>query len=94
MKSNKIRLGLLLALILSSALLVGCTENIRARAFGGTATVNLPAGKKVVTASFKQNDLWILTRAAQSGEKAETFELIESSNFGLLEGKVIIVEKQ
>jgi hypothetical protein len=81
-----------LALVICSAL-CGCTQNQRARSFGGTATVELPAGRKLVNATFKQDNLWILTRAAKPDEKPEAFELTEDSSFGLIEGKVIIREK-
>ncbi len=79
--------------LIASCLLLGCTENQRAKNFGGSATVNLKPGQKVVSASFKGEDLWILTRKSKSSETPETYELVEDSSFGFLQGKVIINEK-
>jgi hypothetical protein len=75
------------------AVLASCTENQRAKEFGGTAKVELPAGTKLVTATWKEEQLWYLVRPAKEGEKPETLTLYESSSFGVLEGKVIFVEK-
>lgn len=72
----------------------GCTENQRARQFGGTANETLPAGQKLVVATWKQDDLWMLTRPMRSDENPETYEFRESSSFGLMQGKVIIVESR
>jgi hypothetical protein len=71
----------------------GCTAQIRAKKFGGNASVAMPAGQKVVNATWKDDDLWILTRQAHPGEQPETLVLRESSSWGVLEGKVTILEK-
>lgn len=86
------RFGALLIVMTLAA--VGCTENQRAKSFGGTATVNLPAGKKLVNATWKETSLWYLTRPMRADEKAETYEFAENSNFGVIEGKVIFVEQK
>lgn len=44
-----------IALTLSS-----CTENQRARTFGGTATINVEKGKKVMMATWKDEDLFYM----------------------------------
>ena len=49
--------------------LTGC--NFFARSFGGTVEEDLPAGKKLVNASWKEgSDLWYLTRDMKDGEEA------------------------
>jgi len=75
-------------------LATGCTENQRARSFGGTSTHELPPNSKLVTATWKQDDLWMLTRPMHTNDTAETYEFRESSSFGLMEGKVIIKERR
>ncbi len=72
----------------------GCTENQRARALGGTETINLPKGQKLVNASWKEKDnsLWILTRPMREGEDPETWSYKAKSDFGILEGEVIFKE--
>lgn len=71
---------------------VGCTEKQRARQFGGTANETLPAGQKLLVATWKQDNLWLLTRPMKAGETPETYEFNESSSFGVMQGKVIITE--
>ena len=71
----------------------GCTSSQRARGFGGTTTIELPAGKKLVVATWKEgNDLWFLLRDAKKGESAETLEFVESNSIGVFNGKVIFHE--
>ncbi len=72
----------------------GCTENQRARQFGGTAHETLPAGQKLLVATWKQDSLWVLTRTMRAGEVPETYEFRESSSLGVVEGKVIITESK
>ena len=73
---------------------LACTENQNAKMYGGTMTVDLPSGKKLITATWKDADLWYLIRDAKVGEAPETHELIESSNFGIMEGKIIFKESR
>lgn len=75
-------------------IMAGCTENQRARQFGGTSVEVLPAGQKLVVATWKQNNLWMLTRPARPAEQVETYEFIESSPIGVWQGKVIIREQK
>ena len=52
---------LILILVTCLTLSSGCTENIRAKKFGGVMTIETKPGQKVVNATFKDSDLWILT---------------------------------
>lgn len=83
-------LGLLL---LSAFLLTGCTQNQRAKSFGGTAKVYLPEGKKLVEATWKGEELWYLMRDRREDEKPETYTFKEESSYGVMEGTVIFYEK-
>lgn len=74
-------------------LFAGCTENQRARRFGGTANETLPAGQKLLVATWKQDNLWMLTRKMKAGEIPEIYEFSESSSFGVMQGKIIITER-
>ena len=73
-------------------MLTGCTNSC-ARQWGGTEELYLPEGKKLINVSWKKNDLWILTRDMKENEEPEVYEYIESSNFGIFEGKIIIKEQ-
>lgn len=80
-------LSLLVAVSLS-----GCGSV--AKSFGGTITINVEKGQKVVTASWKDANLWVLTRAMKPEEKPETLNYVEHSNLGIINGKVILVESK
>lgn len=75
---------------LASVALASCQP--LAKHFGGTFTIDLPKNTKLVNASWKKDSLWYLTRIAKPDEKPETYEYLESSTFGLVQGKVIFVE--
>lgn len=79
---------------LSLVLLVGCTENQRAKSFGGTANINLPANQKLVNVTWKNEQLWLLTKPMATNDVAESYTFKESSSFGLVQGTVVIVEKK
>jgi len=70
-----------------------CTQNSRAKSFGGTATITLPAGKTLVTATWKDDHLWYLTRDRSVGETPTTYQFHEKSSYGVLQGAIIFEEK-
>jgi len=83
-------------IVLAALLLVGtlsCTENERAKKYGGTMTVNVPKGNKLEGATWKGDEVWYLYRPFREGEKPETHILAEDSRFGLLTGKVQFIEQ-
>jgi hypothetical protein len=69
-----------------------CSSNNMAKNFGGTMTVNLPPGQKLVTATWKDDEFWYLARPMRLGEVPETSTFQEKSSAGLVEGKVILIE--
>jgi hypothetical protein len=73
--------------------LTGCTENERAKSFGGTMTVNAPAGKTVVNMTWKEAELWVQYRDRRPDEKPTTHTFKEYSSFGMVQGTVIVNEK-
>ena len=66
------------------AFLASCTDNQRARQFGGTETVDIPEGRILVNCTWKQDDLWILTKDTTTGKMFFN----EKSSFGVLEGEI------
>ena len=76
-----------------ACLLAGCTENERVRNFGGTKQVELPAGEKLVNITWKENNVWYLTRTRHPDEKPEIYKFSEDSNFGVAKGSIVIREK-
>lgn len=72
--------------------IIGCTQQQRAKGWGGTATINLPAGEQLVTATWKETHLWYLTTKRPTNVPPRTYTFKESSSFGMVEGTVIIQE--
>lgn len=83
-----------LLIIAATALLAlpSCTENQRAKTFGGNADVELPAGTKLVDMTWKNENLWYATRPMREGEFPETTTMQEQSSFGMVEGTVTFIE--
>lgn len=69
--------------------LFSCTENERAKYYGGTMTYNLEKNEILINATWKEGTLWVLT--LDTVKNVHYFR--EKSNLGVLEGKVIFYEK-
>lgn len=85
-------LAILCGLAISAVSITGCTANQRAKKFGGTVEYKLPPGKKLVTATWKDDSIWYLMRDMKPGEEPETHEFVQESSFGVFEGKVVFKE--
>jgi hypothetical protein len=85
--------GLLMISIIA-IMLMSCTENQRAKSWGGTADVNVEPNHKVVNVTWKDNDLWILVRPMTSTDVPETLVFYEKSGWGVLNGKYVIHEQK
>jgi hypothetical protein len=81
-------------LTIALLLLSSCTENVRTRAYGGHQEMKLKPGIKLVNATWKNADLWVLMRKMRPGEEAETHVFAESSSFGVWEGSITFVERR
>ena len=78
------------------ALLTGCgdMEQSIARDFGGMTTINLDPNLKLEEITWKDDDLWYLTRPMREDEEPETHVFTEKGGLGTVfdGGTVIIVE--
>lgn len=74
------------------ALLGSCTENSRVKNWGGEGTINLPQGRKLVNVTWKEDQIWYLTRQMDSNDVAQTYQFQEESSWGVMEGVYNIVE--
>ena len=72
----------------------GCTENERAKNWGGHSTVTLPKGHKLVNVTWKESNLWYLSRPMKEGEAVETYTFKEDSSWGVISGTVTFVESK
>lgn len=81
-----------LLLVLVFSLGTACTQQQCAKSYGGKVKIELPCGKKLTFATWKESNLWYAYRDMRPGEKPENTTLKESSNYGTLEGTVTFVE--
>lgn len=73
--------------------ITGC--QFMAKDFGGSYTIELPAGQKLEEITWKDgDDLWYLTRPMTEDDIAETHTFQQSTNTGLFEGTVTIIESK
>ena len=88
MKGIKIALAIVLVGICTTS----CTDNNRAKHWGGSMTITLEKGEKLVDVTWKESNLWYMTKPMSETDVAETYTFRENSNWGMIEGKVIFVE--
>ena len=86
------KLFTVLLLGLSAIGLVGCQS--ATKYWGGTTTLELEPNQKLEDITWKEDSLWYLTRPMREDEEAETHTFQQSSEFGMFEGTVIVVEKK
>ena len=79
-----IKLIILAGVALLVLSLFSCTANERARNFGGTETVKLPKNRILVNCTWKQDDLWLLTKDTTTGK----MYFNEKSSWGMMEGEI------
>ena len=82
-----------LSVVLLLFIMMSCTQNQRVKSFGGEATINLEKGQKLINATWKNEDLWLLTTDRKTSEKPKIYYFSEKSSFGMMEGTYKIVEK-
>lgn len=83
-------LAVLIATIMCLGLTTGCQS--MTKNFGGDMTIRLEPNTKLELITWKDDSLWYCTRPMREEEKAETHTYQQSSEFGVFEGTVTIVE--
>jgi hypothetical protein len=88
MNSNAGHIFLAAIITLSS-----CTQNERVKRFGGSAAIDIPADRQFVNVTWKENDLWVVTKTRTTSDTLHNvYQLQESSSWGILEGTYTINE--
>ena len=85
---------LLVVCLIAAFALTSCTEQARVKNFGGEMTINLPAGEKLMMATWKSEDLFYLTEPMEEDYQPKTKFFREASSFGIIEGTVKFVESR
>lgn len=81
-----------LAALIAVLSLTGCDQAM-AHSFGGNMTLALEPNEKLEMITWKDDDsLWYLTRPMREDEEPETHIFKQSSEFGVFEGTVTVVE--
>lgn len=75
-------------------LLTSCTENSRARNYGGTAKLEVPCGERVTNITWKGDELWYSTLPMEEGYVPKTHSFREESSFGVIQGKYLLIESK
>jgi len=83
----------IILLALTALMMAGCEQYV-SRTAGGTITIKIEPGQKLLEATWKESDLWYLTEPMDSDYKPKTKVFQENSLFGVLNGKVIFVESK
>jgi len=78
--------------IVMGVMVTSCTENNRVKNWGGEGTINLPKGRKLVNVTWKETEIWYLTRPMDSNDVAESYQFQEESSWGVMEGTYNIIE--
>ena len=63
-----------LIIVFAIECLFSCTENQNACNFGGTETVNLDEGDRLVNITWKGNDTWLLVKRDTTKPTTYTFQ--------------------
>ena len=85
-------LAIVIAIIMCLCCMTGCQSYTRN--YGGSMTLELPPNTKLEVITWKDDSLWYCTRPMREDEQAETHTYQQSSEFGLLEGSVTIIESK
>ena len=83
---------IILTVVMCVGLLTGCqgaTKN-----YGGSMTLKLEPNTKLENITWKDDSLWYCTRPMREDEVAETHTFHQSSEWGVFEGTVTIVESK
>ena len=85
---KKIFIGVMLLALMVS--LTACTSNTSARYYGGTTTINLDHNRKFIDITWKDDNLWVLTKPMTEDDIAETYRFEEDCFVEWLIGLILV----
>ena len=91
-RRTKILGAVFIALVGVALLAGGCTEQQRAKNWGGTATIDLPRQEPNLVALPCDRHELLARRDMRAGDRVETYEFSENSSWCFMEGTVVIKE--
>ena len=84
----------ILSLAAIAMISVSCTENSRVKNWCGEGKISLPKGRKLINVTWKETQIWYLTRPMTSTDSVETYKFQEESSWGVVEGTYTITESK
>ena len=87
MKKKLLLILTILTLVMS---FTGCQSITKS--FGGDMTLRLEPNQKLEMITWKDDSLWYLTKPMTEDDIAEMHTFQQSSNFGIIEGTVTVIE--
>jgi hypothetical protein len=75
-------------------IMVSCTQNTRAKKYGGTATIEVPCDMMVNNITWKGESLWYSYIPMPEDYEPVTHTFQEESSFGVIQGKYKLVESK
>ena len=69
-------------------------QNTIVKTCGGSMTIKLEKGQKLMEVTWKGDDVWYLTEPMDSDYVPKTKVFQEDSRFGVLEGKITFIESK
>ena len=88
---KKFLIGLVIAL---SLVFTGCSQQTLVREFGGSMTVELPAGEELMEATWKDDALFYLTRPMSEDYTPTKKIFREKAPYGIMESTITFVERR
>jgi hypothetical protein len=76
----------LIFIAIAALSLASCTDNQRAKHWGGTEEIQLKPNEVVLNVTWKESEMWICTKDTVTG----VTYFREKSNWGVMEGTVIL----
>ena len=70
--------------------IISCTDNTKAKNYGGKEIIKLNPKEKFINATWKENNLWIIVYDSTINQ----YKMREKSNYGLMEGTIIFSYKK
>jgi len=86
LKINNNCMKKVLYVVLGVIMITSCTDNQRARSWGGTEEVSLKKNEVLMNITWKGDDMWVLTKDTTTGE----CHFREHSSFGIIEGEIVL----
>jgi hypothetical protein len=80
--------------LIAATFIFSSCENYRARRLGGTMTVELEPGEKLVSVTWKDESLFYLTEPMEVGYIPKIKMFKEKSNYGIQETTVKFIESK